>query len=64
MCFNGFRKNYLLHSVCFRSLVDLGNKGCARMPLVNIYIVRVPGDALNIFASEKKRLKCLLKVVR
>ena len=27
----------MLHSVYFRSLVDLGNKSCARLSLVNIY---------------------------
>ena len=33
----GFRNNYMLHSVYFRSLVDLENKNCVRVPLVNIY---------------------------
>ena len=32
----GFRKNYMLHSVCFRSLVDLENKSCLRVSLVII----------------------------
>ena len=33
----GYRNNYMLHSVYFRSLVDLENKNCVRVPLVNIY---------------------------
>ena len=36
-CAYGFRNNYMLHSVYFRSLVDLENKNCVRVPLVNIY---------------------------
>ena len=35
-CAYGFRNNYMLHSVYFRSLVDLENKNCVRVPLVNI----------------------------
>ena len=33
---HGFRNNYMLHSVYFRSLVDLENKSCVRVPLVII----------------------------
>ena len=36
-CAHGFRNNYMLHSVYFRSLVDSENKSCVRKPLVNIY---------------------------
>ena len=36
-CAYGFRNNYMLHSVYFRSLIDLENKNCVRVPLVNIY---------------------------
>ena len=36
-CAYGFRNNYMLHSVYFRSLVDLENKSCVRVPLVNIH---------------------------
>ena len=36
-CAYGYRNNYMLHSVYFRSLVDLENKNCVRVPLVNIY---------------------------
>ena len=36
-CAYGFRNNYMLHSVYFRSLVDLENKSCVREPFVNIY---------------------------
>ena len=36
-CAYGFRNNNMLHSVYFRQLVDLGNKSCVRVPLVNIY---------------------------
>ena len=36
-CTYGFRNNYMLHSVYFRSLVDLENKNCVRVPLVKIY---------------------------
>ena len=35
-CAYSFRNNYMLHSVYFRSLVDLENKNCVRVPLVNI----------------------------
>ena len=35
-CAYGFRKNYMLHSVCFRSLVDLENKSCVKVSLVII----------------------------
>ena len=36
-CAYGFRKNYMLHSVYFRSLVEVENKSCVRVPLVYIY---------------------------
>ena len=36
-CACGFGNNYMLHSVYFRSLVDLENKNCVGVPLVNIY---------------------------
>ena len=32
-CAYGFRNNYMLHSVYFRSLVDLENNSCVRVPL-------------------------------
>ena len=35
-CAYGFRKNFMLHSVYFRSLVDLENKSCVRVPLLII----------------------------
>ena len=37
LCVYGFRNNFMVHSVYFRSLVDLENKNCARVPLLNIY---------------------------
>ena len=36
-CAYGFGNNYMLHSVYFRSLVDLENKNCVRVPVINIY---------------------------
>ena len=36
-CAYGFRNFYMLHSVYFRSLVELENKNCVRVPLINIY---------------------------
>ena len=35
-CAHGFRNNYMLHSVYFRSLVDLENKSCVRVPPIVI----------------------------
>ena len=35
-CSYGFSNNFMLHSVYFRSLVDLENKSCVRVPLVII----------------------------
>ena len=35
-CAYGFRNNYMLNSVYFRSLVDLESKSCVRVPLVII----------------------------
>ena len=51
-CAYGFpRNNYMLHSVDFRSLVDLENKSCVRVPLVNVYCQSDDVKALNIFTS-------------
>ena len=36
-CNYGFRENYILHSVYFRSLLDLENKSCVIVSLVNMY---------------------------
>ena len=35
-CAYGFKNNYMLHSVYFRSLVDLENKSCVRVPPIVI----------------------------
>ena len=43
----------MLHSVYFRSLVDLENKSCLRAALIN-FIVRVPDVAFEYFRILKK----------
>ena len=48
-CAYGFRNNYVLHSVYFRSLVDLETKSCVRVPLVII----LPECELNHCSHEQ-----------
>ena len=61
-CAYGFRKNYMLHSVYFRSLVDLENKSCVRVLLENIY--RQSAWFRVWIFSFKKPFKCLVEIVR
>ena len=56
----GFRNiiQCMLHSVYLRSLVDLENKSCVGVPLVNIqYIVGVPDVGFEYFRVLKNALQ-------
>ena len=50
-CAYGFGNNYMLHSVYFRSLVDLENKSCVRVPLV----ITLPECELNQLSRWSKK---------
>ena len=49
-CAYGFKSNYTLNSVYFRSLVDLENKSCIRAPLV----ITLPECELNQLSRRSK----------
>ena len=51
MCLQLLRNNYMLHSVYFRSLVDLENKSCVRVPLV----ITLPECELNQLSRWSKK---------
>ena len=63
-CTYGFRNNNMLHSVYLRQLVDLENKSCVRVPLVNIYRQSAWCRVWIFSGLKKKPFKCLVKVVR
>ena len=50
-CAYCFRNNYILNSVYFRSLVDLENISCVRVPLV----ITLPEGALNQLSRRSKK---------
>ena len=52
----------MLHSVDFRSLVDLENKSCVRVSLVNVYRQSDDGGFEYFHVLKKKPFKCLVKV--